>query len=80
MALSGSFLIHALLTITACLKLYKVCNIYPRLIKSPLDNVKGNKFNKGSLEIHNDRFLGNYESPLPDSFFKITLTASISIF
>ena len=36
------------------LKLYKVCNIYSRSIKSLLGiSINGNKFNKGSLEFHN---------------------------
>ena len=57
------------------LKLYNVCNIYPRSIKSLLgrDSINGNKFNKGtlrSLEIQNDRFVDNYEGSLLDLVFQ----------
>ena len=41
--------------------------IYPRSIKSPLEtSINGDKFNKGSLEFHNHRFVDNYESSFLD--------------
>ena len=33
------------------------------------DSINGNKFNKGSLEFHNDRYVHNYESSLLDLVF-----------
>ena len=45
--------------------------IYPRLIKSLLANsINSKKFDKGSLEFHNHRFVGNYESSLLDLVFQ----------
>ena len=82
MALSGSFL--SMLTITAFiilsfikfvtsfpgrLKFYLGLHL-PRLIKSLLEtSINGNKFNKGSLEFHNHRFVDNYESSFLDLVF-----------
>ena len=44
--------------------------IYPRSIKCLLEiGINGNKFNKGSLEFHNHRFVDNYESSLLDLVF-----------
>ena len=41
--------------------------IYSRSIKCLLEiGINGNKFNKGSLEFHNHRFVDNYESSLLD--------------
>ena len=61
------------------LKVY--LGFYPRSIRSLLEiSISGKKFNKDSLEFHNHRFVDNYESSLLDLVFKITLTASTSIF
>ena len=56
------FLIHFNYYCFHSLKLYKVCNIYPRSIKNLLAiSINGNKFNKGFYEFHNHRFVNNYE-------------------
>ena len=60
-----AFLIHVTYYCFHSLELYKVCNIYPRSIKSLFGIVLNvNKFNKGSLEFHNDLFVDNCEGSL----------------
>ena len=63
MALSGSF--SSMLTITA----FIVLSFIKFVTSTPgrfWDSINGNKFNKGSFEFHNDRFVDNYESSLLD--------------
>ena len=61
-----------MLTITAfiVLSFIKFVTSTPRSIKSLLEtSINGNKFNKGSLEFHNRRFVDNYESSFLDLVF-----------
>ena len=47
----------------------KFVNSTPDWLKSTWYSNNDNKFNKGSLEFYNDRFVDNYESSLLDLVF-----------
>ena len=61
-----------MLTITAFMVLSFIKSVTSTQgrLKVYLDSINGNKFNKGSLEFHNDRFVDSYDGSFLDLVFQ----------